>query len=87
MCIRDSVKAEADAKAKAEQQAADEAAKARAEADRKKAEQARLEAERKAAEPKIDRAPLPPANDNTPPPKPKANPFTIDNLLKSLDGG
>lgn len=80
-------KAEADAKAKAEQQAADEAAKARAEADRKKAEQARLEAQRKAAEPKIDRVPLPPANDNAQPPKPKANPFTIDNLLKSLDGG
>ncbi|WP_296745046.1 AsmA-like C-terminal region-containing protein [Mesorhizobium sp.] len=79
-------KADADAKAK-EQQAADEAAKAQAEADRKKAEQARLEAERKAAEPKIDRVPLPPANDNAPPPKPKANPFTIDNLLKSLDGG
>ncbi|CDX13095.1 conserved exported hypothetical protein [Mesorhizobium sp. ORS 3324] len=83
-------KAEAEAKARAEQQAADEAAKAQAEADRKKAEQAKLEAERKAAKqaPKTDRS-LPGVNDNSAPepPKPKANPFTIDNLLKSLDGG
>ncbi|UCI09913.1 AsmA-like C-terminal region-containing protein [Mesorhizobium sp. B1-1-8] len=83
-------RAEADAKAKAEQQAAEDAAKARAEAQRKKAEQARLEAERKAAEqaPKVDRS-LPGVNDGSAPepPKPKANPFTIDNLLKSLDGG
>ncbi|TIQ37682.1 MAG: AsmA family protein [Mesorhizobium sp.] len=94
--------AEADAKARAEQQAADEAAKAQAEADRKKAEQAkqeadrkkaeqaRLEAERKAAEqaPKVDRS-LPGVNENSAPlpAKPKANPFTIENLLKSLDGG
>ena len=49
-------------------------------------EKARLEAERKAAEqaPKVERAPLPEANDNPPPAKPKPNPFTIDNLLKSL---
>ncbi|RUX25705.1 AsmA protein, partial [Mesorhizobium sp. M2A.F.Ca.ET.042.01.1.1] len=90
--------AEADAKAKADQQAkaeadrraADEAAKAQAEADRKKAEQAKLEAARKAAQqaPKADQS-LPGVNDGSSPPpaKPKANPFTIDNLLKSLDGG
>ncbi|PBC03226.1 AsmA family protein [Mesorhizobium sp. WSM3860] len=80
--------AEADAKAKAEQRAA--AAKAQAEADRKRAEQARLEAERRAAEqaPKVDQS-LPGVNDGSvpEPPKPKTNPFTIDNLLKSLDGG
>lgn len=88
-------KADADAKAAAEQQAADEAAKAQAEQERQKAEEAtriasqekaRLEAERKAAEqaPKVEPAPLPEANDNPPPAKPKSNPFTIDNLLKSL---
>ncbi|UVK46035.1 AsmA family protein [Mesorhizobium sp. AR07] len=89
-------KADADAKAAAEQQAADEAAKAQAdEQERLKAEEAkriasqekaRLEAERKAAQqaPKVERAPLPEANDNPPPAKPKANPFTLDNLLKSL---
>ncbi|OBQ74723.1 AsmA family protein [Mesorhizobium erdmanii] len=88
-------KADADAKAAAEQQAADEAAKAQAEQERQKAEEAmriatqekaRLEAERKAAQqaPKVERAPPPEANDNPPPAKPKANPFTIDNLLKSL---
>ncbi|MFC3324014.1 AsmA family protein [Mesorhizobium cantuariense] len=87
-------KADADAKA-AEQQAADEAAKAQAEQARQKAEEAmriasqekaKLEAERKAAQqaPKVERAPLPEANDNPPPAKPKSNPFTIDNLLKSL---
>ncbi|WP_027057999.1 AsmA family protein [Mesorhizobium loti] len=86
-------KADADAKAAAEQQAADDAAKAQAEEEqRQKAEEAkriasqekaRLEAERKAAEPKVERAPLPEASDN-PPAKPKANPFTDDNLLKSL---
>ncbi|RWM11680.1 AsmA family protein [Mesorhizobium sp.] len=83
-------KADAEAKAEAEQRAADEAAKAQAEADRKKAEQAKLEAQRKAAQqtPKVDRS-LPGVNDSSAPepPKPKANPFTIDNLLKSLDGG
>ncbi|RUU75125.1 hypothetical protein EOD00_38425, partial [Mesorhizobium sp. M7A.T.Ca.TU.009.01.3.1] len=49
-------------------------------------EKARIEAERKAAQqpPKVERAPLPQANDNPPPAKPKSNPFTIDNLLKSL---
>jgi len=91
-------KADADAKAQAEQQAAEEAAKAE-EQQRKKAEdamriasqeKARLEAERKAAEqaPKVDRS-LPGVNDNPPPapPKPKANPFSVDNLLKSLGGG
>ncbi|TJW31836.1 MAG: AsmA protein, partial [Mesorhizobium sp.] len=89
-------KADADAKAAAEQQAADEAAKVQAEEqERQKAEaamriasqeKARLEAERKAAEqaPKVEPAPLPEANDNPPPAKPKSNPFTIDNLLKSL---
>ncbi|MEO5758604.1 MAG: AsmA-like C-terminal region-containing protein, partial [Mesorhizobium sp.] len=89
-------KAKADADAKAEQKAADEAAKAQAEEqERQKAEQAmrlaseekaKLEAERKAAEqaPKVERAP---ANANPAPAKPKANPFTIDNLLKSLSGG
>ncbi|TIT87653.1 MAG: hypothetical protein E5W55_28165, partial [Mesorhizobium sp.] len=70
--------------------AADKAVKARAEAERRKAEQAKLEAQRKAAEqaPKIDRS-LPGVNDGSAsePAKPKANPFTIDNLLKSLDGG
>lgn len=83
-------KAEAEAKAKAEQRAVDDAAKAQAEADRKKAEQARLEAERKAAEQAPKVAPsLPGVNDNSAPvlPKPKGNPFTIENLLKSLDGG
>ncbi|TPL03390.1 MULTISPECIES: AsmA family protein [unclassified Mesorhizobium] len=83
-------KADAQAKAEAEQRAADEAAKAQAEADRKKAEQARLEAERKAAAQtrKVDGS-LPGVNDGSTsaPAKPKANPFTIDNLLKSLDGG
>ncbi|MBZ9890405.1 AsmA family protein [Mesorhizobium sp. BR1-1-3] len=87
-------KAKADAKAAAEKQAADEAAKAQTEQERQKAEEAmriasqekaRLEAERKAAQPpKVERAPLPQANDNPPPAKPKSNPFTIDNLLKSL---
>ncbi|MDX8459543.1 AsmA family protein [Mesorhizobium humile] len=81
-------KADAQAKAEAEQRAADEAAKAQAEADRKRAEQAKLEAARKAAEqtPKAEGS-LPGVNDGSTPAKPKANPFTIDNLLKSLDGG
>lgn len=87
-------KADADAKAQAEQQAAEDAAKA--ENERKKAEQAmriasqekaRLEAERKAQEqaPKVDRS-LPGVNDGSAPapPKPKINPFSVDNLLKSL---
>ncbi|MGX5850985.1 AsmA family protein [Mesorhizobium sp. PL10] len=87
-------KADADAKAQAEQQAAEDAAKA--EDERKKAEQAmriasqekaRLEAERKAQEqaPKVDRS-LPGVNDDSAPapPKPKTNPFSVDNLLKSL---
>ncbi|TPI27360.1 AsmA family protein [Mesorhizobium sp. B3-2-1] len=85
-------KADAEAKAAAEQQAADEAAKAQPEQERQRAEEAmriasqekaRLEAERKAAEqaPKAERVP---ANDNPSPAKPKANPFTVDNLLKSL---
>ncbi|MER8373063.1 AsmA family protein [Mesorhizobium sp. M1406] len=88
-------KADADAKAAVERQAADEAAKAQAEQERQKIEEAmrvvsqekaRLEAERKAAQqpPKVERAPLPEANGNPPPAKPKSNPFTIDNLLKSL---
>ncbi|MDX8532138.1 AsmA family protein [Mesorhizobium sp. VK25A] len=83
-------KADAQAQAEAEQRAADEAAKAQAEADRKRAEQARLDAARKAAEQtrKVDGS-LPGVNDGSAPApaKPKANPFTIDNLLKSLDGG
>ncbi|MGX5844062.1 AsmA family protein [Mesorhizobium sp. ArgA1] len=87
-------KADADAKAQAEQQAAEDAAKA--EDERKKAEQAmriasqekaRLEAERKAQEqaPKVDHS-LPGVNDGSAPapPKPKTNPFSVDNLLKSL---
>ena len=85
--------AEAEAKAQAEADARAEAeakAKAQAEQNRRKAEQAKLEAQRKAAEqaPKVDRS-LPGVNDGSAPepPKPKANPFTIDNLLKSLDGG
>lgn len=86
-------KADADAKAAAEQQAADEAAKAQAEQERQRAEEAirkqekaRLEAERKAAEEaqKVERPPQPEAPGNPPPAKPKSNPFTIDNLLKSL---
>ncbi|TPM38678.1 AsmA family protein [Mesorhizobium sp. B2-3-4] len=85
-------KAKADAEAAAEQQAADEAAKAQAEQERQKAEEAmriasqekaRLEAERKAAQ-QAPRTEPAPANDNPPPAKPKANPFTVDNLLKSL---
>lgn len=88
-------KADAEAKVQAERQAAEDAAKA--EAERKKAEQAmriasqekaRLEAERKAQEqaPKVDRS-LPGVNDGSAPapPKPKkTNPFSVDNLLKSL---
>ncbi|MER8464409.1 AsmA family protein [Mesorhizobium sp. M1396] len=91
----DKAKADADAKAAVERQAADEAAKAQAEQERQKVEEAmrvvsqekaRLEAERKAAQqpPKVERAPLPEANGNPPPAKPKSNPFTLDNLLKSL---
>lgn len=95
-------KADADAAAKAEQQAADEAAKAQQiqEQERQRAEEAtriaaqekaRRDAERKAAqqEPRIDRAPLPPVNDNASPAPsaPKLAPSAIDNLLKSLDGG
>jgi hypothetical protein len=87
-------KADADAKAKADQQAAEDAAKAKAEEQRKAEqalraaaqEKARLEAERKAQEraPKVDNS-LPGVNDNSaPPPKPKTNPFSVDNLLKSL---
>ncbi|ESX60867.1 AsmA family protein [Mesorhizobium sp. M0924] len=86
-------KADADAKAQAEEQAAEDAAKA--EDERKKAEQARiasqekarLEAERKAQEqaPKVDRS-LPGVSDGSAPapPKPRTNPFSVDNLLKSL---
>lgn len=88
-------KADADAVAKAEQQAADEAAKAQIkEQERQKAqeaariaaqEKARQDAERKAAqqEPRIERAPLPAPTQSTP----KLAPSSIDNLLKSLDGG
>ncbi|UVK36282.1 AsmA family protein [Mesorhizobium sp. AR10] len=91
-------KAEADAKVQAEQQAAKEAAKAQAEQERKKAEEAmriasqekaKLDAERKAAReaPKVDG--LPGVNDGSAPvpSKPKTNPFSVDNLLKSLGGG
>ncbi|RVD38646.1 AsmA protein, partial [Mesorhizobium sp. M4A.F.Ca.ET.020.02.1.1] len=92
-------KADAEAKARVEQQAADAAAKAQAEEERRKAEEAlriaseeraKRDAQRKAAQqaPKVDGS-LPGVNDGSapPPPKPKSNPFTIDNLLKSLDGG
>ena len=79
-------------------QAAEQERKKAEERERKKAEdatriasqeKARLEAERKAAEqaPKVDRS-LPGVNDSPPPaPKPKINPFSVDNLLKSLGGG
>ncbi|TGQ39066.1 AsmA family protein [Mesorhizobium sp. M4B.F.Ca.ET.190.01.1.1] len=92
-------KADAEAKARAQQQAADDAAKAQAAEQRRKAEEAlriaseekaKRDAQRKAAQqaPKLDGS-LPGVNDGSAPPpaKPKSNPFTIDNLLKSLDGG
>lgn len=72
---------------------AEEAARQKAEQALRAAaeEKAKLDAERKAAAqaPKVERAPQPPANDNPPPAEatPKLNPSSIDNLLKSLDGG
>jgi hypothetical protein len=56
-------------------------------------ERAKLEAERNKTPqlPGVERKPLPPANDNAPAqepaPKQNAEPFTLENLLKSLDGG
>ncbi|TIW67385.1 MAG: AsmA protein, partial [Mesorhizobium sp.] len=92
-------KAKADAEARAQQQAAEDAAKAQAAEERRKAEEAlriaseekaKRDAQRKAVQqaPKLDGS-LPGVNDGSAPPpsKPKSNPFTIDNLLKSLDGG
>ncbi|MET3579388.1 uncharacterized protein involved in outer membrane biogenesis [Mesorhizobium robiniae] len=95
-------KADAEARAKAAQRAAEEVVKAE-EQQRRKAEEAmriaseekaKLEAERRAAAAraqKTERAPQPPANDNPQPaesaPKPKLEPSSIDNLLKSLGGG
>jgi hypothetical protein len=37
----------------------------------------------------VERQPLPPANDNAPAQAPQQNaePFSLENLLKSLDGG
>ena len=53
-------------------------------------EKAKREAKRKAAEqaPKVDGS-LPGVNDGSAPApsKPKTNPFSVDNLLKSLGGG
>ncbi|MER8502916.1 AsmA-like C-terminal region-containing protein [Mesorhizobium sp. M1142] len=91
-------KADAKAKAKAAQQAAEEAAQAE-EQQRQRAEEAlriaseekaRLDAERKAAAERAERAP--PATNNVPPPvqpppKLKFDPSSIDDLLKSLNGG
>ncbi|TIS55149.1 AsmA family protein [Mesorhizobium sp.] len=90
-------RADAEAKARAAQEAADAVAKAE-EQERLKAEEAmriasegkaKFDAERKAAEqaPKVDRPPAPSANDNSPPAPSNPNPFSIDNLLKSLGGG
>ncbi|MER8546051.1 AsmA family protein [Mesorhizobium sp. M0684] len=90
--------ADAEAKAKAAQQAAEEAAQAE-EQQRQRAEEAlriaseekaRLDAERKAAAERAEREP--PAANNVPPPvqpppKLKLDPSSIDDLLKSLNGG
>lgn len=84
--------AQAKAKADEERRRADQAAKAAAQ---EQAARAAVEeqAARKAAEAEaqIERAPLPPANDNRPAdqpaPKAKPEPFSIDSLLKSLSGG
>ena len=96
----DAARAEADRAAA--QAKAEAAAKAKAEAERQRAEQAmrmaeqekaRLQAEQEVIKPppQIERAPLPPANDNPMPsqsePKSKLEPFSIDSLLKSLQGG
>lgn len=95
-------KAEAEARAADEAVKAEADQKAREEAERQKAEQAmreaeaeraRLEAERNKAPqlPGVERKPLPPANDNAPAqgtaPQQNAEPFSLENLLKSLDGG
>jgi uncharacterized protein involved in outer membrane biogenesis len=83
----------------AEQAEAEVAEQARADEERRKAEQAanaeqekaKFAAERDAAKPasEIERAPLPPANDDPVPAKPASKPdvFSIENLLKSLGGG
>ncbi|KQZ81397.1 AsmA protein [Mesorhizobium sp. Root157] len=92
--------AKAQAEAESQAQAAVEQ-KAREELERQKAEQAlqaaeqeraRLEAERNSPSqlPGVERKPLPPANDNAAaqePSAPKLEPFSIQNLLKSLGGG
>ncbi|MGB3537248.1 MAG: AsmA family protein [Mesorhizobium sp.] len=90
--------AEADRIAAQAAEAAKAAKQARAEDERQKAEQAaqekadKAQAEREAtkpAAPTIDRAPLPPVNDNAAPAErtPKRDVFSIENLLKSLGGG
>ena len=94
---KDRAEEEAARKALAEQ--AQSAAKARAEEERRKTEEAARTAREKAkaqaesgaagASREIERAPLPPANDNAAPANPAAKPdvFSIENLLKSLGGG
>lgn len=81
--------AEAAAKAAEQARAEDERRKAE-QAAKEKADKARAEAEAaKPAVPAIDRAPLPPVNDNAAPAErtPKPDVFSIENLLKSLNGG
>ncbi|MHA6684080.1 AsmA family protein [Mesorhizobium sp. A556] len=83
---------EAKAKADEERRKADQAAKAAAQDQAAKAAAQALAARKAAeAEAQIERAPLPPANDNwsadQPAPKAKPEPFSIENLLKSLSGG
>lgn len=75
--LADRIAAQAET-AKAAEQAAQE--KAKAQAGREAA---------KSAAPAIDRAPLPPVNDNSAPadPAPKPGVFSIENVLKSLGGG
>jgi hypothetical protein len=91
--LADRIAAQAEA-AKAVEQAKAEDERRKAEQAAKAAEQekAAAQAEREAAKPAaptIDRAPLPPVNDNSAParPAPKPDVFSIENLLKSLGGG
>jgi uncharacterized protein involved in outer membrane biogenesis len=82
-------RAQAEAEAQAEEQQRRKAEEAMRIAEQEKA---KLEAERKAAPSQpgaVERAPLPPANDNPAPsaPKPQSDRFSIENLLKSLGGG
>ncbi|HEY4192184.1 MAG TPA: AsmA protein, partial [Mesorhizobium sp.] len=91
-------KAAAEAQAKADEEAARIAARAKAQ-EAARAEAARAEALQKVKPDapagagqgsQVERAPLPPANEVAPvPAQPavKPNVFSIDNLLKSLDGG